>query len=415
MGAERQARIQPWTQDDQGLAFGGVRVAELLERFGSPLFALSGETVLGRAEALRATLGAAGARLYLAGKANPNPFVWRTLRGRGVGLDACSPGEVEQALAAGFEPGEVSFTGCGLTARDMDQLAASGVDVNLDAGDQALAFHSRHPGVPFGLRVNPGQGAGSHASCTTAGPEAKLGVPWDEVPGLVARLRGLGAALRGLHCHTGSGGLDVEHFCRVADQMAELVGQVGGLSWLSLGGGIGVPHGPEEPAFDLERYAAALRGLELPEGVELRLEPGQAFVAEAGVLLMTVVSVKRHPGGAPFVMVDSSFNHYLGTSLYASYHELVPDIGLGDDRPSEEVHVVGHLCNTGDVFARGRRMPVPFVGDRLLMATCGAYGLSRAANYNSRPIPAEVWVEGGEARLIRRRQQVTELSQWYVD
>jgi diaminopimelate decarboxylase len=363
---------------------------------------------------LQRTLGQAGARLYLAGKANPNPFVWKRLQREGIGLDACSPGEVEQALNAGFEPGEISFTGCALTSAEMDFLAASGVEINLDAGDQAMAFAQRHPGRAFGLRINPGKGAGSHASCTTAGSDAKLGVPWCEVPELLAQLRGMGAALRGLHCHTGSGGLDVDHFVHTAKQMVTLAREVGNLDWLSLGGGLGVPHHPDDRNFDLKRYAACLKNLDAGN-LELRLEPGQAFLAEAGVLVMTVVSTKRQDDGTFFALTDSSFNHYLGTSLYASWHELVVDLPKNEERPSQPVHVCGHLCNTGDVFARARTMPVPSPGDRLLMGTSGAYGISRAANYNSRPIPAEVWIEAGKARLIRRRQTVQDLSLWYQE
>lgn len=413
--AGADARRKPWSQGPEGLTLGGVPLASLVEEYGSPLYVLDGASVLDAADRLQDSLGRAGARLYLAGKSNPNPYVWKRLREEGVGLDACSPGEVEQALAAGFQPAEISFTGCALTLEEMDYLAASGVEVNLDAADQALTFSRRHPGRGFGLRLNPGRGAGSHDSCTTAGSDAKLGVPWGEVPELVARLRGEGAALQGLHCHTGSGGLDVEHFVRTAEQMASLVREVGSLEWLSLGGGLGVPHHPSDPAFDLERYAACLADLDVG-GAELRLEPGQAYVSEAGVLVMTVVSTKRQDDGTFFALTDSSFNHYLGTSLYASWHELVPDLpeSLRTERPEIPVHVCGHLCNTGDVFARGRNLPRPEVGDRLLMATCGAYGISRAANYNSRPIPAEVWVEDGEARLIRRRQSVADLSQWYV-
>lgn len=421
MSAVEDARVRPWTQGPGGLRVGGVEVGELVARAGSPLYVLDGETLAGRVRALHETLGAAGARLYFAGKANPNPGLWRRLRDQGLGLDACSPGEVAQARKAGFADDEISFTGCGLTLAEMDELAATEACVNLDAADQALAFSRRHPGRPFGLRVNPGQGAGSHASCTTAGSDAKLGVPEHEVRPLIAQLRSEGAAFRGLHCHTGSGGLDVEHFVEVAARMEALAEEVGDLDWLSLGGGLGVPHHPRDPAFDLPRYAEALRGLAArrpgaaSDAFELRLEPGQAVVAEAGVLVMTVVSRKQQPDGTRFLITDSSFNHYLGTSLYASWHGLVADLPAGAARDEEETHVVGHLCNTGDVFARARRLPALEVGERLLMETCGAYGISRAATYNSRPLPAEVLVEGGAVRLLRARQGYEDLDLWYRD
>lgn len=412
---DARVRLNPVSRDGGGLAVGGVPVADLVRQHGSPLFVMCAATVGRAVGRLQGTLGAAGARLYFAAKANPNPFVWRWLRARGVGLDTCSPGETAQGLAAGFEPGEISFTGCALTRDDMDALAASGVEINLDAADQARAFAARHPEVPFGLRVNPGQGAGSHEKCTTAGPHQKLGIAWDQVPGLVRQLRADGARVEGLHCHTGSGGLDAGHFVAVAEQMSELADALGDLRWLSLGGGVGVPHHPDEEPFDLPRYAAALRQATRPDR-ELRLEPGQAFVAQAGVLVMTVVSVKEQTGGTRFALCDSSYNHYLGTSAYQSYHVIEADLAEGARaaRGRGPQFVVGHLCNTGDVFARDRELPLLEVEDRLVMFTCGAYGLSRAANYNSRPIPAEVWVEAGQVRLIRRRQGLDDLSQWYV-
>lgn len=413
--------VRPWTRGPRGLSIGGVALRELVERAGSPLFVMCGRTFRERARRMRGAFADAGARLYLAGKANPNPAVWLEARAEGFGLDACSPGEVEAAQRAGFADEEISFTGCALTPEDMDQLAATRAHLNLDAGDQALAFAARHPGRAFGLRVNPGEGAGSHASCTTAGSDTKLGVPWHEVRDLVAALRERGAAFRGLHCHTGSGGLDAEHFVRTARRMEGLAKEVGDLDWLSLGGGIGVPHHPDDPPFDLDLYAREVARLVAEQpgaaagGMTLQLEPGQGLVAECGVLVVRVVCRKEQADDNRFVLVDSSFNHYLGTSLYGSHHEIEVDHPEGEARPAEVVHVCGHLCNTGDVFARARELPVTEVGDLLVMATCGAYGLSRAANYNTRPIPAEVWVEEGEVRRIRRRQTVAELAQWYED
>ncbi len=129
---------------------------------------------------------------------------------------------------------------------------------------------------------------------------------------------------------------------------------------------------------------------------------------------MTVVSCKRHADGTRFALTDSSCNHYLGTSLYESWHDILVDLPPGGDREPVEVNVVGHICNNRDVFARARILPELEPGDRLLMANCGAYGLSHGSNYNSRPLPAEVWIENGAPRVIRRRQTVSDLSAWYV-
>jgi diaminopimelate decarboxylase len=400
------------------LWLGGVRARELTEAYGSPLFVIEEDRIRESYRRLAGAFSHPAVRMFYAVKANPNVRVLQVLRDEGAGADCCSVGEVHVARRAGFTPEEISFTGTGLTAPEAQSLAEGQVPSNVDSLSQlerCLPLFSRSG---LGIRINPGSGTGLHASCTTGGKDSKLGIPIEHAAQARAIARRIGGRIAGLHVHTGSGGLDATHFCDVARTMFSLAEEFAPqLEYIDLGGGIGVPHAPGERPFDLDSYAREACGLlddwnrRHSRSIELYIEPGQFLVAQAGWLLMTLVVRKETPHGKRFLITDSSFNHYLGTALYQSYHTLL----AADDltAPAQEtVDVCGHLCNTGDTFARDRSMPRLQEGDLLAMDNAGAYGSSRAANYNSRPIPAEVLVTGGEARLIRRRQTLDDLLLW---
>lgn len=401
------------------LVLGGIDAEELVERFGSPLFVIE-EAVL-RRQARRLVEAFRGeATLLFAGKANPNLRVWQVMREEGLGLDCCSPGEVWLGLKAGYVPEEISFTGTALSVEDIDELAASGARVNLDASSQLRRWGCRHPGKPVGLRVNPGIGIGLHEHCTTGGEESKLGVSLEEMRAAPELARECGVPLRGVHAHLGSGGLEVAPFLEMAKELFRLAVELDApIEYVDVGGGIGVPHAPGDPPFPLEEYAAGLGRLRREAesrrdsggAVELVVEPGQWLVAEAGWLLTRVQALKERSDGKRFALVDSSSNHYPGPAIYGSYHEFYK-VGSMEAERTRLYDLCGNLCNTGDTLARCRPMPSLAEGDVLGMVNAGAYGMSRASTYNSRPLPAEVMVSEGEARVIRRRQTYEDLLLW---
>lgn len=397
------------------LLLGGLAADELVTRFGSPLFVMEEEVLRARARLLQGAFPGDRVRIFYAGKANPNLRIWKLMGGLGIGLDCCSPGEVFLALRAGFEPSRISFTGTALTDDEMRYLHETGVAVNLDAISQLERYGRIAPGASIGIRINPNIGAGSHEHCTTGGSRSKLGIPIAYAGEARAAAKRAGLKLRALHVHTGSGGLDLAPMVETARTMFELARSFPDeLEILDLGGGLGVPHAPGEAEFPLESYAAEvlslLRGWEAETGrtLQLFIEPGQFLACEAGWLLTRVVIVKPTPGGTTFAILDSNFNHYLGTALYKSYHEFHAVTRMDAPR-SCEYELVGNLCNTGDTFASARAMPELREGDILGMVNAGAYGLSRSSTYNSRPIPAEILVCGGEATPIRRRQSYEDL------
>lgn len=398
------------------LFLGGMRAGELVERFGSPLFVMEEDRIRDNAKRVLDAFRHPECRIFYAVKANPNLRVLELIRELGIGADCCSAGEAHLALKAGFPAHDISFTGTGLTEPEARFLAEKNIPSNVDALSQFERY------VPLfkdglGIRINPGRGTGLHQMCTTGGKESKLGIPIDHAPRALEMARKAGRRVAGLHVHTGSGGLDVEHFKTVADIMFELAKDFPEIEFVDLGGGLGVPHNPDDPLFDLEGYAKhALGKLDdwnrsNKRQLKLYVEPGQYLVSDAGWLLLTVVIRKETPYEKTFLITDSNFNHYLGTSLYQSYHEFLKAEDLAAPLV-EEIDLCGNLCNTGDSFAKARKMPALKEGDLLAMVNAGAYGLSRASNYNSRPIPAEVMVRDGKPRLIRRRQTYDDLLIW---
>lgn len=401
------------------LLLGGLSATELARRYGSPLYVLETARIDRSIQRLKAAFDHPRIRLFYAMKANPNPRILEHLGRHGIGMDCCSPGEVYLASRSGFVPEDITFTGTALTAEDAELVASRAGYANVDGLSQVERHISKFPGNAVGIRINPGFGAGGHAMNTTGGQDTKLGIPIERAREAHDIATRQGGRIRGLHVHTGSGGMDVDHFVQVAERMFQLAREwPGELDYVDLGGGLGVPHRFADPEFALEVYAT--RVIELVEAwnrehrrpLSVFIEPGQFFVGEAGWLLMTVVLAKQAPSGRRILLTDSSFNHYLGTSLYQSYHEFVRADGP-EHGPREVINICGHLCNTGDTFARDREMVRLEEGALIAMAHAGAYGISRGSNYNSRPLPAEILVENGESTVIRPRETYEDLLRPY--
>jgi len=263
------------------------------------------------------------------------------------------------------------------------------------------------------LRVNPEVGAGHHEHVITAGPDVKFGV-W-ESQALEAYQMALDEGVRnfGIQMHIGSGIMDVENYIKAVGRLLEIakhIHEVTGIdfSFIDLGGGIGVPYRPEEKQLNLDEFVGTLfrfieeklvdYGLGLPE---IWLEPGRYLVAESGVILTRVTTLKSNPGRV-FVGVDAGFNTLIRPAMYGSYHHILNASAMNNQ--TQKYDVYGPLCESGDIFARDRDIPTVCEDDLLAIMNAGAYGFSMSSNYNSRTRPAEVGVMAGEARLIRRRE-----------
>ena len=387
----------------------------IAEAFGTPTYVYDEATVRARCAALRHAMRGLPVRLLYALKANPQPALLRAIHDEGFGFDSVSPGEVALLRRLGVAPSDILYT---TTSTSDDELAAAGQDgvlVNLDDVERLDAFGRLHPGAEVSVRFNPGVGAGHHRHVVTGGKESKFGVPLERAGDAVAAAARHGLRVVGLHQHMGSGVDDPAELLPAAEALLSLVPLFPDLRFLDLGGGFGVPYRPGDRPLDLVRLRTVVvepalarlretRGASAPP-VELWFEPGRYPVAEAGVLLARVHTLKAvGEGGAGrvFAGTDSGFNHLVRPALYGAYHALA---NLSNpEGPLRRYDVVGNICESGDLFAREREVQELRRGDVLAVLGAGAYGMAMASTYNLRPLPAEVLVTvAGEARLIRRR------------
>ncbi|MGE5723658.1 MAG: diaminopimelate decarboxylase [Acidobacteriota bacterium] len=398
-----------------------VPLSSLAEEFATPLYVYSAGAIRRRyREFDRAFRGSPHTVCYSV-KANSNLAILRLLAGLGCGFDVVSGGELERVLQADRRAArKVVFSGVGKTAAEMDAALKAGILLfNLESESELelLAERARRRRVTarVALRVNPDVPAETHPYISTGLHRHKFGVPIHDAPRLYARAAdSLFLEVAGVSVHIGSQITNLAPFTAAMERVADLVRGLRAdghtIRYVDGGGGLGIPYtrlGLPGFAEFSARYAAALttplRGLKL----HLLLEPGRSIVGPAGVLLTRVLYHKSN-NSKKFLVVDAAMNDLLRPALYDAYHEIVPVLR----RPAGEhelFDVVGPICETGDFFARGREMPPVNDGDLLVILDVGAYGMVLASNYNTRPRPAEVLVDGGKSRLIRRREKVSDL------
>lgn len=395
----------------------------LPSRFGCPVWAYDADTIISRIAQLRDF-----DTLRFAQKACSNIHILALMRQHGVKVDSVSLGEIERALAAGFQPGtpdhEIVFTADLLDHATLERVAALNIPVNAGSVDMLDQLGAVSPGHPVWLRVNPGFGHGHSQKTNTGGENSKHGIWFGDLPLALAAIERYQLKLVGLHMHIGSG-VDYGHLEQVCDAMVRQVIDFGqDLEAISAGGGLSIPYRYGEESIDTQHYYGLWNGAReriaahLGHPVTLEIEPGRFLMAEAGVLVAEVRAVKAM-GSRHFVLVDAGFNDLMRPAMYGSYHHisLLPGDGRDLDGASlRDTVVAGPLCESGDVFTQQAgggvetiALPDAKVGDYLVFHDTGAYGASMSSNYNSRPLLPEVLFEGGEPRLIRRRQTVEEL------
>ena len=401
---------------------------ELADVHETPLYVQDLDRVRENCGRLRAAFPDADVRYAV--KAHTGQAVLEAVRDAGLDAECASAGEVDRALAAGFDGARLHYTAVNPPARDLDYVAGvaetdPALTVTVGAVDTLDRLAERGYDGRVCVRVNPGVGAGHHEKVTTGGA-AKFGIPYDRAAE-VTRDAAERFDVVGVHAHAGSG-IDPDQL----DSHRELVARMGELAreltdpddagvapldleYVDVGGGFGVPYREDAPALDLPAVADATRDAvaPLPEGVELAVEPGRYVVADAGVLLTRVNTVKPTPDEA-VVGVDAGMTDLLRPAMYDAYH---PIRNLGgaegepavDEREATPVTVAGPICETGDTLAKDRAIAAPARGDRLAVGVAGAYGYEMASQYNSRPRPAEVALDDGSVTTTRRRETLGDL------
>lgn len=407
---------------EQVLHCDAVTLPRLAARYGTPLYVYSARAIRERVRQFDAAFRRVPHTVCYSVKANSNLSILRFLAKMGCGFDVVSGGELQRVLRVerGAAKGVV-FSGVGKTVEEMEAALRCGIllfnaesESELQALGACAARLKRDAQVA--LRVNPDVPAKTHPYISTGLQQHKFGIPIREARRLyavAARMPRL--KVRGVSVHIGSQIADPEPFAlamaRVADLVRKLRSDGHQIAYVDAGGGLGIAY--ENFGLEFARhvrdYAEAImkpvRGL----GVHLMLEPGRAIVGPAGALLTRVV-YRKNNNGKRFLVVDAAMNDLLRPSLYNAYHEIVPVRHTTRSKaPTETVDVVGPICETGDFFARGRTLPRVEEGELLAILDAGAYGMALASNYNTRPRPAEVLVEGAAAKLIRRRESVEDV------
>ena len=397
-----------------------VPLAKLAARFGTPAYVYSAQTAQFRFKALDQAFDRVPHTLCYSVKANSNLSLLRLLHKMGSGFDVVSGGELERVAQVGRRALQNTvFSGVGKTADEMDAALRAGILMfNLESESEmrllAERAHRVKKKAPVAFRVNPDVVAETHPYISTGLREHKFGVPMADALRLYsAAAEQCWLEVRGISVHIGSQITSVQPFgeamARVAELARELLNRGHAIRYIDSGGGLGICYGngqgvEQELSVTAAAYAQALIGPLRGLDVHLLLEPGRSIVGPAGVLLTRVLYLKKN-GEKRFAVVDAAMNDLLRPSLYNAYHEIVP-VERRDGTGTAKVDIVGPICETGDFFARDREMPSLEEGDLLAILDAGAYGMSLASNYNSRPRPVELLVQGKKVKVVRKRESI---------
>lgn len=404
-----------FTRRDGVLYAEGVALPSIAAAVGTPVYVYSANTIRARYRRLENAFTGVPHHIHFAMKANSNLSVLRLLQELGAGVDIVSGGELYRANEAGFGGGDVVFSGVGKTTRELDLALEHRVlliNVESEAELYALNAVAQKRGVVAGvaIRVNPEVTVDTpHEYISTGQKGAKFGIPIDDVARIASVIGELPhVKLVGLGMHLGSQIATVDPMRdalpRLLAAIVTVRAQGHELRFVDVGGGLSVPYEGEAEA-DVEGYARVIGEAVAGIGLELLLEPGRFLVAESGVLV-TEVLYRKHAAGKDFVVTDAGMNDLMRPMLYSAYHHIEAVVA---NESTVKADVVGPICESGDFFAKGRVLGDVSAGALLAIHTTGAYGYAMASNYNSRPRPAEVLVDGDRFAVITERERFEDL------
>ncbi|MDF1823334.1 MAG: diaminopimelate decarboxylase [Verrucomicrobiales bacterium] len=407
----------------------GVNLNTLADEQGTPLYVYSKATIVDHYRRLAAGMSELDCQICYATKANSNLSVLNLLAKEGAGFDVVSGGEIFRVEKAGGAPGKCTFAGVGKTRAEIELGLEKGIYSFNAESEAEVAFINQVAGelgkvAPIALRVNPNVDAKTHKYISTGKSENKFGIDFEVIEKAYERAAALpNVKIRGLQMHIGSQLTSVKPFVEAVEKVrpfVEALKEKYNIEFFSIGGGIGIVYedtlasgsdswweAQEEKPLTIEEYASQLVPLLKPLGLKIILEPGRFMVGNAGVLITEVLYEKR--GSAKtFKIIDAAMNDLIRPALYEGHHDIARlKEPTGED--NEIVDIVGPVCESGDFFAQNRELPGLDAGDRIALLSAGAYGFVMASNYNSRPLPAEILVDGEQAHVIRRRQTMDDL------
>jgi diaminopimelate decarboxylase len=408
-----------------------VSLQSLAEKHGTPLYVYSKGTITDHFQRLDAALGELNHLICYAVKANSNLSVLATIARLGGGFDIVSAGELFRVIKAGGDAGKCTFAGVGKTRDEIAYALNQGIYCFNAESEAELEFINEVAGslgkkAPVAVRVNPNVDAKTHAKITTGKSENKFGIDFDRIQAVYARIAaGMpNLVIKGLQMHIGSQLTSVDPFVEAVKKVAPLVAEMKAkysLEFFSIGGGIGINYrqsldsgdaswweknSAEQHPLTIQKYAESVVPLLKPLGLRILCEPGRFMVGNAGALITQVLYEKR--GAAKtFKIVDAGMNDLIRPTLYEGWHQIVP---LKETPGAAELaDIVGPICETGDYLAQNREVAPVKAGDYIAAMSAGAYGFSMASNYNTRPMPAEILVDGDQAHVVRERQTLEDV------
>ena len=401
---------------DHTLHLEDVPLADIARRERTPCYVYSRGKILERYQAYDQAFAAVLHTVCYAVKANSNLAILKLLAEAGAGFDIVSGGELFRVLKAGGDPSRVIFSGVGKTAQEIDYALEHNIrGFNCESEPELALIDSlaarRQTKARVAVRVNPDVEASTHPYISTGLRKHKFGIDISQAEAVYEHAKSLGnLVVEGVSCHIGSQIVDLDPMLEVFAKMAALVERLRArglpIRTLDLGGGLGVRYKPEDKALCIQEFIHAMCQKVAGHNLEILIEPGRSIVAESGVLLTRVLYRKTN-GEREFVIVDAAMNDLIRPALYHAHHEILPlrETNAG----TITADVVGPVCESGDFLARGREMFNAMPGDLLAICTAGAYGFVAASNYNARPRPPEILIEGNRYRVIRRRETYDDL------
>lgn len=403
--------------------YGKTTPEELIKKYGSPLYVYNENILRDSCRDMMNLLSLPNFYASYSIKANSNMELLKIVHDEGLRADAMSPGEIYILLEAGFKPEEIFYIPNNVSEEEMRFAVEKGVLVSVDSISQLILFGKINPGGKVAVRFNPGTGTGHHEKVVTAGEKTKFGVNIDLIQDVKNILWEYDLKLIGINQHIGSLFMEGEPYIDGIKSLLKIAEQFRGLEFIDFGGGFGVPYRKQEgqKRLDLQKLGSKLEELledwakSYDGDIKFKTEPGRYISAESGVLLGTVYTKKQNYG-VKYIGTDLGLNVLARPVMYDSYHE-VEVYRNGNPIVSEDyekVNIVGNICESGDIIAKERNLPVLEENDLIGIMDAGAYGFSMSSNYNNRLRPAEVLItKDGNDVLIRRRDTLEDLLRNY--
>ncbi|MDP2981517.1 MAG: diaminopimelate decarboxylase [Candidatus Omnitrophota bacterium] len=391
-----------------------VSIEELARKYGTPLYVYSRNTLISHYRKIKEAFSPINPLVCFSMKANSNLAICKALVKEGAGLDIVSGGELYRAFKTGVSSRKIVYAGVGKTEKEIEIAIKHHIFFFNVESIPELELINKVAGrlgirQKVAIRINPDIKARTHKYIITGHGENKFGIDFETAKKIfLGKSRYKNLNISGIHMHIGSQIVDAEPFIRamkrIADFIRDLQRRRVAIRWLNIGGGLGIIYSKERPQTAKE-YAKAVLPVLKKVNANIILEPGRFIAGNAGALITRVQYIKETPS-KNFAIVDAGMNDFIRPNLYGAYHEILPvkSRSYSNSKEIRVFDVVGPICESGDFLGKGRKFIGLKEGDLLSVMGAGAYGFSMSSNYNSRPRPSEVMVEGSKARLIRRRE-----------